>query len=249
MGFTDKFSPLAKSYAVQRPRYPACLFEWLASLTWAHELAWDCATGNGQAAIALASYYKSIIATDASASMIESAETHERVKYLTAGAESVPAIEGGTADLVTVAQAVHWFDLEKFYAEVKRVLKPGGSIALWSYAGSHVTDEIDKITKRLNRQILRGYWAPNVEMVNRGYRNLPFPFTEVKAPKFLMEVDWTLAEFLDYHRTWSAAGDYFKDTGKDAVALVADELGRAWGEPSVARTVSWRLNLRVGRYL
>jgi len=249
MAFNDKFSGVARAYADQRPHYPEVLYDWLSSGTQSHNLCWDCATGNGQAAVALASRYARVIATDASAQMIEAAQSHDRVRYIVRAAESVPEIDDSSVDLVTVAQAIHWFDLDRFYREVKRVLKPGGLIAVWAYAGSHVTDEIDAVTKRLNHEILDGYWADNVELVNREYRYLPFPFKEIETPEFHMEVSWTLAGFLTYHKTWSAAQDYLRATGIDAVDLIAGEIASLWGNASEPRTVSWKLSRRVGTNL
>lgn len=247
MAFNDKFSGVARAYADQRPHYPNVLYDWLASSTQAHDLCWDCATGNGQAAVALASRYASVIASDASRQMIDAAQSHERVRYIVCAAESVPEIADSSVDLVTVAQAIHWFDLDRFYREVSRALKPGGLIAVWAYALSHVTDEIDAVTRRLYHEILGGYWAPNVELVDRRYSDLPFPFEEIEAPAFHMDVSWTLAGFLDYHKTWSAAQDYLRATGVDAVDFVAPELVKLWGDPAKARTVSWKLILRAGR--
>jgi len=247
MAFTDKFSRVADAYAAQRPRYPAALYSWLATLAPGHELAWDCATGNGQAALALSDHFAQVAASDASAEMIASATSHERVAYRVAAAEDAGFLEDESVDLVTVAQAVHWFDFEQFYAGVRRVLKEDGVIALWAYAGSSVSGEIDAVTSRLNREILRDYWSPRVELVNDAYRDLPFPFRECPAPELFMNVDWTLAEFLDYHRTWSAAVDYRRARGACAVDLIAGEIASCWGDAEARRRVSWRLILKVGR--
>ena len=242
----DHFSGHAACYQQFRPNYPAPLFEYLASLCPAHDLAWDCATGNGQAAVPLARYFTGIVATDFSAQQIEQAERNARVRYLVAPADQAP-IGAGSADLVTVAQALHWFDLTSFYREVRRVARPGGILAVWSYEMHHITPEIDGIVRRLYSDIVGPYWPPERKIVEEGYRTLPFPFDELAPPRFEMVHSWTLEHVLGYLASWSSTQRYRKQVGEDPLALIADDLSAAWGDPEHVRDVVWPLNVRVGR--
>ncbi len=242
----DHFSGHAACYQQFRPNYPAPLFEYLASLCTAHDLAWDCATGNGQAAVPLARYFTSIIATDFSAQQIEQAERRATVRYLVAPADQVPLADT-SADLVTVAQALHWFDLTSFYREVRRVAKPGGFLAVWCYEMHHITPEIDGIVRRLYSDIVGPYWPPERKIVEEGYRTLPFPFDELAPPQFEMVHSWNLDHVLGYFGSWSSTQRYRKQVGEDPLALIADELKAVWGDPERVRDVVWPLNLRVGR--
>jgi Methyltransferase domain len=248
MSSTDKdhFSGHAACYQQFRPTYPAPLFEFLSSMSPRHDLAWDCATGNGQAAVALVPYFERVIATDFSAQQIEQAQRDPKVRYLVAPADQVP-IDAGTVDLVTVAQALHWFDLEKFYAEVRRVTNAGSVIAVWCYQIHHITPEIDAIVHRLYSDIVGPYWPPERRIVEEGYDALPFPFDEIKAPEFGMAQSWNLEQVVGYFRSWSSTQRYQKATGEDPLQLIAGELAAAWGNPEMTRDVVWPLNLRIGR--
>jgi ubiquinone/menaquinone biosynthesis C-methylase UbiE len=242
----DHFSGHAACYQRYRPNYPAPLFAYLASLCPALDLAWDCATGNGQAAVELAPYFASVIATDFSAQQIEQAQAAPNVRYLVAPADKAP-IEDGTVDLVTVAQALHWFDLGSFYPEVQRVARPGGIVAIWCYEMHHITPEIDAIVRRLYSDIVGAYWPPERQIVEEGYRTLPFPFAERATPEFQMVQAWNLDHVIGYFGSWSSTQRYRKQNGDDPVALIADDLKAAWGDPDQSRDVVWPLNVRVGR--
>jgi ubiquinone/menaquinone biosynthesis C-methylase UbiE len=242
----DHFSGHAACYQQFRPNYPAPLFEYLASLCHAHDLAWDCATGNGQAAVALAPYFANIIATDFSAQQIDQAHADPRVRYLVAPADEVP-IQDAQVDLVTVAQALHWFDLATFYPEVRRVVRPDGIVAVWCYELHHITPEIDAIVHRLYADIVGAYWPPERRIVEDGYRTLAFPFEELATPEFQMVHSWNLEHLMGYFGSWSSTQRYRKQTGDDPIALIADGLKAAWGDPERTRDVVWPLNLRVGR--
>jgi SAM-dependent methyltransferase len=249
MGFKDKdhFSGHADCYEACRPTYPEPLFAYLASLCSVHELAWDCATGNGQAAVALAPYFGTVIATDASQRQIDQARPHEKVRYLVATADAAP-IDDTTVDLVTVAQALHWFDLPRFYAEVRRILRPGGILAVWCYQLHTITPEIDTIVHRLFDDIVGGDWPPERRLVEEGYRTLPFPFDEIAAPPFQMVHSWDRDHLLGYLGSWSSTQRYRKRTGEDPLDLIKEQLESAWGEPDRLRDVMWPLLLRVGRH-
>ncbi len=152
-------------------------------------------------------------------------------------------------DLVTVAQALHWFRLPAFYTEAKRVLKPGGALAVWNYTLLHITPEIDAIVNRFYEEIVGPFWPPERRLVERGYEDLPFPFEEFKAPEFRMAARWTLDQLLGYLRTWSATRRFIEAKREDPLALIAAELREVWGPPEHPRQVFWPLTIRVGRYV
>lgn len=245
MGFKDHFSGHAADYTRYRPAYPRALFAWLAQQASGHGLAWDCATGNGQAALGLAEFFDTVIATDASANQIAAASPHPRLRYAVAPAEAT-ALDAHSVDLVTVGQALHWFDFPAFYAEVARVLKPGGVLAAWSYGLMQVSPAIDAAVWRLYEPITGAYWPPERRYVEAQYRTLPFPCAEITPPPFAMAAPWTLEQLMGYLGTWSAVQRYRQATGRDPLALIADELAVAWGEADT-RQVVWPLSLRVGR--
>jgi SAM-dependent methyltransferase len=205
--FKDHFSANAIGYAASRPDYPAELFAFLAGTVDRHELAWDCATGNGQAARGLAAHFRAVVATDASARQIENALPRRGVSYRVAPAE-MSGLAAASVDLLTVAQAVHWFDLPLFYAEVERVLRPGGVLALWCYERLRVDPAIDPLIESFYMDTLGPYWPPERRWVESGYRDLPFPFAELPVPAFEMRAEWTLDQVLGYVATWSALQAY-----------------------------------------
>lgn len=247
MSFKDLFSGHAASYAQSRPTYPAVLFEWLAAQCAKHELAWDAGCGNGQAALALASHFDQVVATDPSAAQIAMAPAHPRVEYRVEPAEA-PSLADESVDLVTVAQAYHWFDHARFGTQVQRITKPGGLVAVWTYGLSIVSAEVDAVYRGLYDGTLGPWWSPERADVENGYRDLPFPFEPVDPPMFAMTLDWTLAQYLDYLRSWSANQRYLRETGVDAVEAIAPAMTRAWGDGGQQqRTVTWPLKLRVGR--
>lgn len=245
--FKDHFSRVSAAYAESRPRYHADLFAWLAGQCVHHDLAWDCGTGNGQAATRLADHFARVIATDASATQIAEAVPHPRIDYCVAPAEASPLADA-TADLVTVAQALHWFDLDRFYREVRRVLNVDGVVAAWSYGTFRVEEpRIDAAVQHFYAETVGPYWPPERRLVEAGYRDIPFPFTRVPAPDFTMCADWTLAELAGYLRSWSATARYKADKGCDPVAGLEQELASLWGDPGVPRRFEWPLALLVGR--
>lgn len=244
--FPDLFSGHASLYEAHRPTYPPELFGFLAEIVAFHELAWDCATGNGQAAIDLAGYFDRVIATDASDGQLSEARAHPRVDYLQARAEKTP-LRDASVDLVTVALALHWFDVERFYDEVRRVVRRGGVLACWTYSLQRVSPAVDAALKRLYVDVLGPHWARQIRHVESGYQTLPFPFEEIDPPKFRIVRSWNLAEYVAIVDTWSAAQSYRKKTGRDPIDEVRDDLASAWGDPEQRREVAWDLSLRVGR--
>lgn len=245
--YADHFSRLAAGYAECRPMYPAGLFDYLAGLVARRKLAWDCAAGSGQATVPLAQRFRRVVATDASAAMLDRAPRHPAIEYRVAPAES-SGLHSHTVDLVTVAQALHWLELPQFYAEVHRVLVPEGAVAVWAYGAQRLGhDALDRILERFYRDVVGPYWPPERRHVESGYRTLPFPFAELSAPPFVMEAWWTLHQLLGYVRTWSATLRFRETVGHDPAERLAHELRQAWGDPNAVRRIEWPLSLRVGQ--
>ena len=244
--FKDHFSGHAAAYADARPGYPEALFQWLAKLTTEHATAWDCGTGNGQAAQGLARHYRQVIATDPSREQIANAFPGERIDYRVAPAEA-PGLPERSVDLVSVAQALHWFDRPKFYAEVRRVLKPGGAIAAWCYGVCTITPEIDALLQGFYDGTVGPYWPPERRLIDEGYRRIEFPFVEVEPPALQMRQRWDVAQFLAYLETWSAVQRYLKQNGHDPLLEFGQNLRELWGAPEFKRDVCWPLHIRVGR--
>ena len=244
--FKDHFSTASERYAAFRPDYPAELYAWLASLSAERNLAWDCATGNGQAALGLASHFQRIVATDASAEQIRHASPHARIDYRVATAEA-SGLSDASVDLVTVAQAAHWFELPRFHAEAKRVLKRDGVIALWGYGRMVLPGELDAPFRHFYAETVGPYWPPERALIDDAYKSLPFPFDEIAAPPFAIQVEWTLSRLVAYLSTWSAVKRYQGTQGHDPLPALVAELGPLWGTPDAALHLSWPLFLRVGR--
>lgn len=247
MRYLDQYSQQADRYAASRPRYPAALFESLASLSPGQELAWDCATGSGQAAMGLVEHFERVIATDASAAQLKHAPPHARIEYRVAPAEA-SGLLGSGVDVLTVAQAVHWFDLDAFYAEAKRVLRPNGILAVWCYQHTRITPAVDRVTERYYAEIVAADWAPQIHWVDEHYRTLPFPFEELPAPTDLAaEAEWALSDLTGYLESWSATQRYRQRRGEDPIHRIGDELRQAWGARTTRHAVRWPLYVRIGR--
>jgi len=245
--FPDHFSAVASDYAAFRPKYPAELFEWLASVCLRHDVAWDCACGSGQASGSLASHFGRVVGTDASSTQVASAKATATTRFVVATSEQAPLADN-TVDLVAVAAALHWFVGEAFFAEVRRVVRPGGVFAAWSYGMPNVdSDDVDSVVSGFINGLLGPYWPPEIRKVLDGYASIELPFEELGAPAFELQVEWPLGRFLGFARTWSAVGRYVAERGEDPVAKLADELGELWGSSDDPLPLSYRLDLRVGR--
>jgi ubiquinone/menaquinone biosynthesis C-methylase UbiE len=245
--FKDHFSTLASRYSAFRPIYPAALFDYLAGLCAEHHAVWDCACGTGQASLALAERFDSVVATDASPQQLAAAPLHPKVLYRVARAED-SGLVAGSVDLITVAQALHWFDLDAFYREVNRVLKQSGVIAVWTYGTLHVEGTgVDHMVQDYYHRVVGPYWPPERQLVEDGYRTLPFPFAEISSAAFAMEESWDRARLMGYLRTWSATSRYVEARGVDPVAALDEKLAPLWEQ--LTRKVTWPLALRVGRVL
>lgn len=246
MGFKDHFSGHANAYARYRPDYPAELFSYLATLTPRREIALDCATGSGQAAVGLANHFALVVATDGSVSQLQNAERHPRVAYVGNLAEQ-PALQDASVDLVVAAQAAHWFDHERFYPEVKRVLRADGALALWTYGLAYIEPRIDAIVHHFYSDVIGSYWPPERRWVESAYRDLPFPLREVTTPPFQLHLEWDLDNLIGYLGTWSAVQRYKRATGEDPLPALRAEIAPWWPTPMEAKRVTWPLHLRVGR--
>lgn len=245
-GFADHFSDRAADYAVYRPTYPAEFIAYLASLAPARGLAWDAGTGNGQAATLLAEHFSTVVATDPSAEQLARARADPRVTYR-AGREGESGLATASVDLVTVAQALHWFDLDLFYAEAQRVLKPRGAIAVWCYGLARMASTANNVFRRWHDERVQGRWPPERRHTDTGYRELAFPFDELRAPEWTMTARLTRAQFLGYVGTWSAVESARKREGLDLVPELAAALDPVWAadDPRPVE-IAWPITVRAG---
>lgn len=245
MTFKDHFSAHAAVYQQARPDYPAALYDFLAAQAPSRERAWDAGCGNGQASVDLAQRFNEVIATDPSAQQILHASPRSNILYRVEPAEH-SSLENGSVDLVCVAQALHWFDLDRFHEEIRRVLKPRGVVAFWSYADCRVSAEIDALKNRLYVDLTGPYWSPERALVESGYANLPFPFDRIAAPAFELCMQWDLAHYLAYLRSWSGTQAYIRALNEDPVSRLETEFCEAWGDPARSRSVRWDFHLHCG---
>lgn len=244
VGFKDHFSKQAADYAKFRPRYPRKMFEYLGTITPTRELAWDCATGNGQAAVELANVFEHVIATDASESQIANAEPHERIEYRVAPAED-SGLETVKFDIVMVAQALHWLTHDQFYPEVRRLLKENGVFAASAYNHLRIDKAINEIIKRYYYEIVGPYWPPERALIEQ-FSKIPFPFSEREAPTFEMAAEWNLEQLVGYLRSWSSTQRFIAARNQNPLEQIANDLEKAWGDPQKTKRIVWPLTLRVG---
>ena len=247
MTFQDHFSRVSDRYARYRPYYPAALFEWLTSLTTRHDLAWDCATGNGQAAVALAAHFDRVVATDASADQVAHATPMSNVEYHVTPAER-SGLDAESVDLVTCAQALHWLPRNAFYAETRRVLRATGLIAVWGYHIPIVGDSaIDRYIRHFHDVVVGPYWPPARQIILDRFTTISFPFSEIEPPTFDMRCRWTLEDYAKYLGTQSATDRYRQANGHDPVPAFVEAVAGPWGGPDTPRDVIFPLFVRAGR--
>ena len=242
----DKFSEAPADYKQYRPLYPKALVEELAGMLAYRGVCWDCGTGNGQLALMLADEFNLVCATDISARQLQEAPPHKGILYSVqpAGDTDFPA---DFFDLVTVAQAIHWFDFDAFYAEVKRVLKPEGLLAVIGYNLLNISPAVDIVIRNFYDSVIGPYWDKERRYIDENYQTIPFPFEEIAMPAFTMETDWNFLQLLGYLNTWSAVKNYTAANGHNPVELIAEELQHAWGDEKRVKKVTFPLLLRVGR--
>lgn len=243
--FRDNFSTQADLYARFRPLYPEALYEFIASLCPGRQLAWDAGTGNGQAAVALSRHFKKVIATDPSASQIKNAIPAGNITYLVQTAEAFECEE--KVDLITAANALHWFANDGFYDSVKAVAGKQAILAAWCYAVPKSDTGTDCIVDKLHNEILEEFWEEPNHIVANEYRDLYFPFPEETTPQFHTEKQFNLSELLQYLMTWSAAVKFENKYGKAPVTLIENELKSAWGNPDQRHTFRWKLTLKIAK--
>lgn len=246
MNFKDYFSSQSDLYAKYRPDYPDDLYQFLLGLVPTHQTAWDCGTGNGQVANQLAHYFDSVIATDASQAQISQAQQHPKIQYRVATAEN-SGLPAQSIDLITVGQALHWFNFEAFYSEVRRVAKPDAILAVWGYELCEIDGAVDSVVMHYYSNILAGYWAKERKYVENRYQTIPFPFRELEAPNLFLYLHCNLADFKGYLSTWSAAQKYLQQVGENPFDLIEQTLCEAWGDPEVVKTLKFPLFLRVAK--
>lgn len=247
MSFKDHFSSISKDYAKFRPTYPAALYQFIIDHVSNRNHAWDCATGNGQAAIKLAEYFNKVSATDASASQLESAIVNEKVTYKVALAES-SGLRDNSTDLITVAQALHWFDFDKFYSEVNRVASKNSVFATWSYGLFKFNiPTLDKLINEFYNDIIGPYWPPERIYTDNQYLTIPFPFEEIASPTFQMKISYSLQDVINYLGTWSAVKNYRKDVAEDPLPVLFGKLQGHWATASLPKQVHTPIYLRIGK--
>lgn len=243
MPFKDHFSTQSQTYADSRPDYPHELYAWLVAQLEDCSLCWDVATGNGQAAGELANYFDQVVATDASAAQLSKAVPRDNISYCNEQAEHT-SLDDHSVDLVTVAQALHWFELDAFYDEVRRVLKPDGLIAVWAYGLTSISPAIDEKVQHLYSSVLGAYWPSERRFIDEMYKSLPFPFTRLPVPELAMQKQWSLDQFCAYLNSWSAVQRFIEAKSRNPVDQLRLEFSNLWGDN---QTVSWPLVILLGR--
>ncbi len=241
----DNFSAGSADYAAFRPESPKEIFDFIDQHTNGFDAAWDCGTGNGQVATKLAEKFKLVYGTDISEEQLSLAPKTDNIIYLKERAEQT-SIKDKSIDLVTIAQAIHWFDFEQFYAEVLRVVKPGALIAAWTYSTLKLTPAVDKVIDYLYEDITGPYWDKERALVDQGYSTIPFPFKEIKSPEMAIAKHWNMRQLLGYLRTWSGVKHYLKKQSSDPTLLILDQLKEAWGDDELLK-VYWPVHVRAGR--
>ena len=246
MTVSDRFGDRADEYARRRPTYPDALFDHLERLVPARERAWDCGTGSGQTARSLARRFDRVLATDTSVRQLARAERGGDLRLVAAAAEAAP-FRDRCMDLVTVSAAIHWFDRPRFYAEVRRVARPGAIFAAWSYFQSLIAPAVDAVLVRFADEVVGPLWDPGIQLNRDAYRSLEFPFERMPWPELRAEARMRLDDLFEYMRTWSASQAWERTRGTDPVDIVRADLTRAWGDPATERVVRWPLHGVIGR--
>ncbi len=245
-GFIDHFAPQAASYASFRPTYPPEMIRAVAALAAARTVAWDCATGNGQAALLLADHFDRVIATDASATQIAHARAAPNVEYRVAPAER-SGLPAASVDLVTVAQALHWFDVEAFYREADRVLRPSGALAVWMYFRFTASPDVDTVIDWFYGERVGPYWPPERRHVESGYATLGFPYPLEPVGPFAIESRLDRNALVGYVASWSAVARCRAAEGRDPIPELDTRLAEVWPDPGEKRRIRWPLLLKAGR--
>jgi ubiquinone/menaquinone biosynthesis C-methylase UbiE len=241
----DNFSLNSEAYFQYRPHYPDSFFNYLGTLQPEPENAWDCGTGNGQVARKLAGLYKNVYASDISQAQLDKAVKLTNITYSVQPAENTN-FPNNFFDLIVVAQAVHWLDFDKFYAEVTRTAKDKALLVIIGYGRFNISNEIDILIDNFYHKIIGSYWDEERKYIDEHYQTLPFPFNEFMVPPFENTYNWPLDHVIGYLKTWSAVKHFLKDKGYNPVDLIYDDLKKAWGKIE-RRKINFPLLLRIGK--
>jgi SAM-dependent methyltransferase len=245
VAFKDHFSAVAADYASARPEYPDALFAWIASIAPTRAMVWEAGCGSGQASRGLAAHFDRVHATDPSAQQIAQASAPANVRFAVEPGERCSLPDASVA-AVCVAQALHWFDRDAFFAECARVLRPGGVLVAWGYQDIEVPSDVAGANAGLQDEI-RDYWPPERALIDAAYAGFAWPFDPVAAPAFELQVLWTLPRLLGYFSSYSATRRCRDATGRDPVAAHAPALAAAWGDPEAPRALRWPMFVHARR--
>lgn len=240
----DNFSAQADLYAQFRPSYPQELYEFILPFVKQKDIAWDCGTGNGQVASVLAKHFKHVCATDISQKQLDYATQADNVTYTISPAEQTPFADH-TFDLITVGQALHWFDFERFNQEVQRVAKPSALLACWGYGLLTTSSEVDKIIAHFYWEIVGPYWDAERRHIENEYAHIPFPYQQVQSRVFEMPVQSSFEQLMGYFRTWSSVQKYIRANGNDPVEALQTALVSYWPE-NETKTITFPVFLKIG---
>ena len=243
----DNFSDKPHLYKQFRPEYPSELIDFVVSNVSNFDLAWDCGTGNGQIAKEISDSFKKVFATDISEQQLLNAEKLDNVFYSKQASEKTNFLDN-SFDLITVGQAVHWFDFEKFYSEVNRTSKNNGIIAILGYGKLQINPEIDLIINKLYTEILGDYWDKERKYIDENYATIPFPFSEIKIPSFSNKHSWNYQQLIGYLETWSAVKHYIKKKDKNPIDYIKSELLNKWSE-NETKEISFPILTRIGKII
>jgi SAM-dependent methyltransferase len=244
-GFKDHFSAVAADYANARPEYPAALFAWIAGLVPGAARAWEAGCGSGQATRDLAAHVDQVFATDPSAAQIAQARGPANVRFAVEPAERC-SLPDGSVDAVCVAQALHWFDRDAFFAECARVLRPGGVLVAWGYQDLIPPPALKAVNDAF-QAVIHAYWPPERVLIDEAYAGFDWPFAPVETPTFELRAEWTLPRLLGYFSSYSATKRCREATGRDPVAGHAPAFAAAWGDPAAARVMRWPMFVHARR--
>lgn len=245
VAFKDHFSAVAADYASARPEYPDALFAWIASIAPTRAMVWEAGCGSGQASRGLAAHFDRVHATDPSAQQVAQASAPANVRFAVEPGERCSLPDASVA-AVCVAQALHWFDRDAFFAECARVLRPGGVLVAWGYQDIEVPSDVAGANAGLQDEI-RDYWPPERALIDAAYAGFAWPFDPVAAPAFELQVLWTLPRLLGYFSSYSATRRCRDATGRDPVAAHAPALAAAWGDPEAPRALRWPMFVHARR--
>lgn len=242
----NEYSVNPHLYLKIRPQYGKEIFEHLDRLTTSKKIAWDCATGNGQAAVQLSNYFDEVHATDSNPRQLQHALHIPNIDYYVAS-ETNPKLKDNSVDLITVATAIHWLDRPTFYKEVERVLKPGGILAVWGYTGINIHPDIDPILSEIIEEYLMPYYSDNIQLAFSGYKTLDFPYTTIKTPALRTQIHYTFDDLTQYICTWSSSQKYIRQNNHSPIDLFQAKLKKAWGDLSCTKLMTWDFICHIGR--